>query len=97
MLALTAYDRARDERGEKANDHACGFVRVPLLPFTAWVMVAVTLWTAGLYAVSVVLGQTLARTLSLPPVVAVALPIVALAVLVPMLRKTRQRTERITP
>ena len=28
---------------------ACGFVRVPLLPFTAWVLLAVTLWTAGLY------------------------------------------------
>jgi len=76
---------------------ACGFVRVPLLPFTAWVMVAVTLWTAGLYAVSVALGRTLAHTLGLPPAVAVALPIVALAALVPMLRRTRQRPQRITP
>ncbi|HSB24489.1 MAG TPA: VTT domain-containing protein [Burkholderiaceae bacterium] len=76
---------------------ACGFVRVPLLPFTAWVMVAVTLWTAGLYAVSVALGRTLAHALGLPPAVAVALPIVALAALVPLLRKTRQRSQRITP
>jgi len=80
-----------------ATYSACGFVRVPLLPFTAWVMVAVTLWTAGLYAVSVALGQTLAHTLGLPPTVAVALPIVAVAVVVPMLRKTRQRSQRITP
>jgi membrane protein DedA with SNARE-associated domain len=75
----------------------CGFVRVPLLPFTAWVMVAVTLWTAGLYAVSVAVGQTLARTLGMPPAVAVALPVVALALLVPLLRKARQRLQRITP
>jgi membrane protein DedA with SNARE-associated domain len=75
----------------------CGFVRVPLLPFTAWVMVAVTLWTAGLYAVSVAIGQTLTRTLGMPPAVAVALPIVALALLVPLLRKARQRLQRITP
>jgi membrane protein DedA with SNARE-associated domain len=61
------------------------------------VVVAVTLWTAGLYVLSVALGQTLAHTLGLPPAVAVALPIVALAALVPLLRKTRQRSQRITP
>jgi membrane protein DedA with SNARE-associated domain len=76
---------------------ACGFVRVPLLPFTAWVIVAVTLWTAGLYAVSVALGQVLAQALGVPPAVAVALPIVALAAVMPMLSKIRQRTHRITP
>jgi membrane protein DedA with SNARE-associated domain len=76
---------------------ACGFVRVPLLPFTVWVAVAVTLWTAGLYAVSVALGQTLAHTLGLPPAVAVALPIVALAAIAPLLRKTRQRSQPTPP
>jgi membrane protein DedA with SNARE-associated domain len=80
-----------------ATYSACGFVRVPLLSFSAWVVVAVTLWTAGLYVLSVALGQTLAHTLGLPPAVAVALPIVALAALVPLLRKTRQRSQRITP
>jgi membrane protein DedA with SNARE-associated domain len=80
-----------------ATYSACGFVRVPLLPFTAWVVVAVTLWTAGLYAVSVALGQVLAHTLGVPPAVAVALPIVALAAVVPLLRKLRQRSQRTTP
>jgi membrane protein DedA with SNARE-associated domain len=75
---------------------ACGFVRVPLLPFTAWVMVAVTLWTAGLYAVSVALGQVLAQALGVPLAVAVALPIVALAAVMPLLSKICQRTHRIT-
>lgn len=73
----------------------CGFVRVPLLVFTAWVLVAVTLWTAGLYAVSVAIGRSLAHTLGVPPAVAVALPIVALALAVPLLRKARQRLQRI--
>ena len=75
----------------------CGFVRVPLGPFTAWVLVAVSLWTVGLYALSVAIGQALARTLGLPPALAVALPILALALAVPLLRLVRQRFQRITP
>jgi len=75
----------------------CGFVRVPLLPFTAWVLVAVTLWTAGLYVVSVAIGQALAHTLGVPPALAVALPIVALALVVPLVRRARQPLQRITP
>jgi len=75
----------------------CGFVRVPLLPFTVWVLVAVALWTAGLYAASVAIGQTLSRVLGVPLAVAVALPIVALALAVPLLRAARQRLQRITP
>jgi membrane protein DedA with SNARE-associated domain len=80
-----------------ATYSTCGFVRVPLLRFAAWVLAAVTLWTAGLYAVSVALGQVLANTLGVPPAVAVALPIVALAAVVPLLRKFRQRPQRTTP
>ena len=75
----------------------CGFVRVPLLPFTAWVLVAVALWTVGLYGLSVAIGQTLAHTLGLPPAVAVALPILALALAVPVVRAALQRRQRITP
>ena len=75
----------------------CGFVRVPLLPFTAWVLVAVTLWTVGLYILSVAIGHTLAHTLGLPPAVAVALPIIALALAVPVVRLVRQRLHRVTP
>lgn len=80
-----------------ATYSACGFVRVPLVAFTAWVIVAVTLWTAGLYALSVALGQALAQTLGVPPAVAVALPIVALALLTPLLHKTRQPLQRTPP
>ena len=75
----------------------CGFVRIPLLPFTAWVLVAVALWTVGLYAVSVAIGQALARTLGVPPAVAVALPILALALAVPLLRMARQRLQSTPP
>ena len=75
----------------------CGFVRIPLLPFTAWVLFAVSLWTVGLYALSVAVGQTLARTLGVPPAVAVALPILALALAVPLVRRARQRFQRVPP
>ena len=75
----------------------CGFVRVPLLPFTAWVLLAVTLWTAGLYAVSVALGQAITHSLGVPAAVAVALPIVALATAAALLRKTRQPSHGSPP
>ena len=75
----------------------CGFVRVPLLPFTAWVLVAVALWTVGLYALSVAIGQTLAHTLGLPPALAVAIPIVVMALAIPLFRFARQRLQRVTP
>lgn len=77
---------------------ACGFVRVPWWPFVAWVTAAVALWTAGLYALSAAIGQALARTLGLPPPVAVALPVIVLAVAVPLVRQLRRRRQRaITP
>lgn len=72
----------------------CGFVRVPLLPFTAWVLLAVALWTAGLYVTSVAIGQTLAKHLGLPPALAVALPIIVLAAAVPLVRHIRTRSQR---
>ena len=75
----------------------CGFVRVALLPFTAWVLVAVSLWTVGLYALSVAIGQTLAHTLGLPPALAVAIPIVVMALAIPLFRFARQRLQRVTP
>jgi len=71
----------------------CGFVRIPLLPFMAWVLMAVSLWTVGLYALSVALGDVLARTLGVPPAVAVALPMLVLALAVPLFRKARQRLQ----
>jgi membrane protein DedA with SNARE-associated domain len=72
----------------------CGFVRVPLLPFCAWVLVAVALWTLGLYAVSAAIGATLATHLGLPPALAVALPIIVLAAAVPLVRYFRSRPNR---
>ena len=70
---------------------ACGFVRVPLLAFSAWVVLAVTLWTVGLYGLSLAVGQALAQHLGLPVPLAVALPIVALALAVPLWRALRRR------
>ncbi len=70
---------------------ACGFVRVPLLPFVAWVGLAVTLWTLGLYLLSAAIGHALAQALGLPLPVAVALPVAALALAFPLLRWQRRR------
>lgn len=76
---------------------ACGFVRVPLLPFTLWVTLAVALWTLGLYALSAAIGQALAHHLGLPPALAVALPIVLLALSVPLVRAARKRLAPAPP
>jgi membrane protein DedA with SNARE-associated domain len=73
---------------------ACGFVRVPLLRFSAWVLLAVALWTGGLYWASAQIGSALSRVWGLPAPVAVALPIVVFAALVPLVRATRTRLIR---
>ncbi len=76
---------------------ACGFVRVPIVPFTAWVILAVTLWTVGLYGLSAAIGQALARPLGLPPPLAVAVPILVLAAAVPLVRHLRTRFTTARP
>jgi membrane protein DedA with SNARE-associated domain len=72
-----------------------GFVRVPLLPFSAWVALAVLLWTTGLYALSVLVGRAVAEHLGVPPAVAVALPILVVAAAVPLLRSFRRHLQRV--
>jgi membrane protein DedA with SNARE-associated domain len=66
---------------------ASGFLRVSLPAFSLWVGVAVAGWTVGLFALGHVLGAWLAATLHVPAPVAVALPIVALALVLPLLRR----------
>jgi hypothetical protein len=51
----------------------------------------VTLWTLGLYGLSVAIGHALAESLGLPPPVAVAIPILVLAAAVPLWRMARRR------
>jgi membrane protein DedA with SNARE-associated domain len=70
---------------------ASGVLRLPFGRFTAWVLLAVTLWTLGLYGLSVAIGHALVAWLGVPPVVAVALPVIALALLVPLGRAVRRR------
>ena len=65
---------------------ACGFIRVSVLQFSLWVLLAVTLWTLGLYALSFSLGHAIASATGLPPALAVALPILALALALPLWR-----------
>lgn len=69
---------------------ACGWLRLPLLRFGAWVLLAVVLWTAGLYVFGAALGDALVRAWGLPAPLAVALPIVALALLFPLWRVLRR-------
>ena len=73
---------------------ACGFVGVSLLHFSAWVVLAVTLWTLGLYALSFSIGHAIANATGLPPTLAVALPILALALALPLWRWLRQYLRR---
>ena len=70
---------------------ACGFARVPLLAFNFWVLLAVFAWTLGLYAASALVGAGLANYLGIPESLAVALPIVALALAAPLARRWSRR------
>jgi len=63
---------------------ACGFTRASWGQFLIWVNLAVLFWTAGLFWLSISAGQTLARWLSIPQSVAVALPMLTLALALPL-------------
>lgn len=65
---------------------ASGFLRVNFGRFAAWVLLAVALWTAGLLWISATVGHALSLTFGLPPAVAVALPIAAVAIAFPCIR-----------
>jgi membrane protein DedA with SNARE-associated domain len=69
---------------------ASGFLRIHLPAFTAWVVVAVSAWTLALFALASALGRWLATTLSVPAPLAVAGPIVVLALLLPLWRRRRR-------
>ena len=64
----------------------CGFVRVPPFYFFLWVLLAVALWTAGLFWLGAAVGAALTTALNLPLPMAVALPIIAVALLVPLVK-----------
>jgi membrane protein DedA with SNARE-associated domain len=68
---------------------ACGYLRTPLAPFCAWVVVAVLLWTAALFWLAAAAGDVLARSFGLSAPVAVALPIVVLALLAMLFGRLR--------
>jgi membrane protein DedA with SNARE-associated domain len=74
---------------------ACGFLRVPPAPFTAWVLASVALWTLALYALGIALGPALSQRLGLPPALAVAVPIFVLVLALTVLhaRHSRRRPE----
>lgn len=65
---------------------ACGYLRVPLGPFTVWVVMAVVVWTAGLFWFASALGTVIAERFGVPVALAVALPVLVLAAIVPALR-----------
>lgn len=71
-----------------------GFLRVPIWPFAGWVCFAVTLWTAGLFWLSTLLGAALSSALHVPAPVAVALPIIVLALAFPLFRYLKKRKKR---
>lgn len=70
---------------------ASGFLRVSLPAFSLWVLIAVSAWTAGLFALGHAFGGWLTATLHVPAPLAVALPIVVLALLLPLLRRRPPR------
>jgi membrane protein DedA with SNARE-associated domain len=65
---------------------ASGFLGVALPRFCAWVVLAVLLWTAVLYALAASVGDTLVVRFGISAPLAAALPILALAAALPLLR-----------
>lgn len=74
----------------------CGFVRIPFVAFSLWVVLAVALWTAALLGLGALVGAALAQALHVPQSVAVALPILAIALLIPLVKRLQQRRKSKT-
>jgi membrane protein DedA with SNARE-associated domain len=70
---------------------ACGWLRVDLMRFSLWCCFAVALWTAGLFYLSATVGDFITRTTGLPPALAAALPVLAFALAVPVIRHIRTK------
>jgi membrane protein DedA with SNARE-associated domain len=68
----------------------CGFARVPVLPFMAWIVLAVSLWTVGLFWLGSALGNVIAQQLGIPAPLAVALLVGVLALAVPLWRPVKK-------
>ncbi|MEP6970964.1 MAG: VTT domain-containing protein [Betaproteobacteria bacterium] len=66
---------------------ACGFFRLPLAPFCAWVVLAVAVWTVGLMGMGALLGAPLEAAFGIPAPLAVAIPIVVLALGLSLIRR----------
>jgi len=75
---------------------ACGFYRLAFAPFCAWVLLAVTVWTGGLMWFSAMVGAALSQALGIPPALAVALPIVLLALVLMVWRRSAGTAARRT-
>lgn len=70
---------------------ACGFFRLALGPFVAWVVLAVTLWTVGLMWLGATMGLALSAALGIPAPLVVGLLIVVLALGLGALRRVVPR------
>jgi membrane protein DedA with SNARE-associated domain len=70
---------------------ASGFLRIPFIPFAAWVFLAVSVWTIALFWFSSSLGHHVAETLDIPVPVAVGLIVIVLALSIPVIRYLRKK------
>jgi membrane protein DedA with SNARE-associated domain len=68
----------------------CGFARVPVVPFVAWVLLAVSVWTVGLFWLGSALGSAIALHLGISAPLAVGLLIFILALAVPLWRPVKK-------
>lgn len=71
---------------------ACGFFRLPIWPFIAWVLLAVTLWTVGLMWFGAALGGMLGAALGIPAPLAVGVLIFVLALALTLVRRPGDQT-----
>lgn len=66
---------------------ACGYLHIPLTPFTTWVALSVSIWTAALFAVSAFIGQQITDVTGIPTVWAAPAVIVVVALAIPVFNK----------
>lgn len=66
---------------------ACGYLRIPFVTFSMWVLISVSLWTIGLFFLGTAVGEELSDWTGLPVSLAAMIPVLLVVLILPKIKK----------
>lgn len=72
---------------------AAGYLRIPFLRFSTWVLLTVSLWTLSVFTLSALFGEQLAQYLGAPAPLVVGLLVIALVLVSPAVRWLQRKRQ----